>query len=1065
MQGFRLSPQQRLLWLTQEGNPAFCAQCVVLLEGRLDAEALRRSAHDVAARHDILRTTFRSLPGAAVPLQVVAEVAAPSWDEADLSDSPGPEQKSRVEALLREEAGRPFDFEAGPLLRLKLAALAEGRHALLVTLPALCADSRTLNNLVEEVAAGYGARAGDPPAWGEPMQYLQFSEWQNELLEEEGAEEGKGYWKGQDLSRLSGQPLPFGHDPGAETGFDPDSRSVVPDREACARLRARAQSRGASFEALLLTCWQTLLWRLTGQPVIVVGCLRGLRDYSPEVERSLGLFSKWLPVSSHFQDGSRFDDLLSNVDRALRQAPEWQEYFTLEDGAGGAAGRQPFFTFGFEYEQAPAELDAGGVRFRIIRHRCHTQRFELRLRCVEAEGGLTAEVGYNARRYAGEEAGRIASHFEAIIRSAGLGHGPEAGRLEILGEAERRRLLYRLNDTTDAYEGTQSLAELFEAQAARTPDAEAAACGGRRLSYGELNERANRIAHHLRGRGCGPGSLVAVCLERGTDWLACVLGVLKAGAAYVPLDPAYPKERMGYVLADTRARVVLTQEGLAAGLPGGVEVVRVDEDRGARARESGRNPGTRAGGQDLAYVIYTSGSTGRPKGVMVQHGSVVNLARGLRRTAYAGQDSPLRVSMNAPLVFDASVKQLVQLLYGHAVHVLPEAVRLDPAALLSYVRRHSLDVLDCTPSQLRPLLDEGLGRGPGPDPKLVLVGGEAVDDALWSRLADTDGITFYNVYGPTECTVDTTACRVREGVPGQTIGRPLPNVRTYVLDAWMQPVPVGVSGHLHVGGAGLARGYLNGAAATARRFIPDSFGGEPGARLYRTGDLAQLLPDGSLKFVGRADRQVKLRGFRVEPGEVEAALCEHARVREAAVVLREDAPGAGGLVAYFVPGGGGAAPEAGELRGHLRERLPEYMVPSSFVPLKAMPLTRNGKVDRDALPPPPAEAQGAGAARYVAPRAGIEQTIADVWRQVLKLERVGVDDNFFDLGGNSLLIVQAHSRLQAALGREMSLLELFKNPTISLLAQALGGGQEKQPSFQKALDRASRRKAGAGRRA
>ncbi|HEY7496545.1 MAG TPA: non-ribosomal peptide synthetase, partial [Candidatus Tectomicrobia bacterium] len=512
-----------------------------------------------------------------------------------------------------------------------------------------------------------------------------------------------------------------------------------------------------------------------------------------------------------------------------------------------------------------------------------------------------------------------------------------------------------------------------------------------------------------------------------------------------------------FMMVDTQAPVLVTQERLLQELPEfGAEVVCIDTEGEHSAQARAENPSSGATAEHLAYVIYTSGSTGRPKGVMIQHRSTVNLAAGLHQAIYAHQHAPLRVSLNAPLTFDASVKQVLQLLYGHVLYILPEEVRPDGQALLSYVRHCALDVLDCTPAQLRLLLAAGLAQEPSLALQLALVGGEALDETTWTSLAANAKTHFYNVYGPTECTVDATVCSVQAAPPEPTIGRPIANTQIYILDEQLRPVPIGVPGELHIGGAGLARGYVNDAALTAEKFIPHPFSDRPGARLYKTGDLATYLSDGNIMFLGRRDSQVKLRGIRIELGEIEAVLGQHPAVRETVVIVREDSPGDIRLVAYVVAS---QEPDAAmpELRSFLRGQLPEYMIPSAFVILDRLPLTRNGKVDRQALPGPESIPPALKAA-YVAPRTQIERTMATVWQEVLQVEKVGINDNFFDLGGHSLLMVRLHSRLREVFHKDISLIDIFRNPNVGLLSKYFSEEQSQRPSLQKAVDRAGRRK-------
>ncbi|HEX8087553.1 MAG TPA: amino acid adenylation domain-containing protein, partial [Blastocatellia bacterium] len=577
------------------------------------------------------------------------------------------------------------------------------------------------------------------------------------------------------------------------------------------------------------------------------------------------------------------------------------------------------------------------------------------------------------------------------------------------------------------------LHELFEAQVERTPGEVAVVFKQQQLTYRQLNRRANQLAHYLRSLGVGPDVPVGICMIRSIEMAVSVLGILKAGGGYVPLDPASPRDRILFILEDTRVPVLLTL-GEAPREYGG-RTVDLNSNRADIAGESEENPVNQTAAENLAYVIYTSGSTGIPKGVMVQHNSVVNLAEALHERLYDSRDVHLRVSMNAPLVFDAAVKQLVQLFYGHTIHILPEEARLDARELIDYASRQALDVLDVTPAMLRILLSARSHDGRASSPSRVLVGGEAIDEATWQFMAGDEGVTYFNVYGPTECTVDTTVCRVQKSLSKPTIGRPLANIRVYILDKELNPVPIGVHGEMHVAGACLARGYLGRADLTADRFIPDPFADEPGARMYKSGDLARYLPDLSVEFIGRVDQQVKIRGFRIELGEVESVLGHHPGVREAVVMAREDSPGDKRLVAY-VTRRQQAGPGVNELRGYLKERLPDYMVPSAFVFMEALPLNANGKLDHRALPAPD-QSRSVLEKTYAPPRTAIEQRLADVWAGVLGVDKIGIYDSFFELGGHSILAIQMMLKIRKSFDIDLPVTAMFHAPTISEFARLM----------------------------
>jgi amino acid adenylation domain-containing protein len=655
---------------------------------------------------------------------------------------------------------------------------------------------------------------------------------------------------------------------------------------------------------------------------------------------------------------------------------------------------------------------------------------DLSLMVREAKGEIEPCWQYNTDLFEAATIERMVKHFVRLLNSIVLNPQQPISQLLMLTEVEQQQLLFEWNNTQADYPLDKCIHQLFEEQVERTPDNIAVVFEDQQLNYRELNARANQLAHYLQNLGVGPDVLVGICVERSLEMMVGLLGILKAGGGYLPIDPEYPTERLLYILQDAQVRVLLTQKHLIAGLPKHQsELVCLDTDWSFITQAQESNPCCEVQPENLAYAIYTSGSTGEPKGVMIQHSSVVNLAHGLHQAIYAHhQISPLRVSINGSLAFDTSVKQIIQLIYGHSLNIVPEKVRFDGHAMLSYLRQQKIDVLDCTPSQLRLLISVGLLDSDN-HPQSVLVGGEAIDESMWATLAKAQNINFYNVYGPTECTVDTTICLITANLK-PVIGRPIANVQTYILDEYLQPVPVGVPGELHIGGAGLARGYLNCPELTNEKFISHPFHQTTESRLYKTGDLARYLPDGNIEYLGRIDNQVKIRGFRIELGEIEAVLSQHNYVETTCVTAREDSPGIKRLVAYIVPPKN-VTPSTNELRQFLKARLPDYMIPSAFVTLETLPLTPNGKLDHRALPEP--NLRGEIELNFVAPRNLEEEILATIWSQVLRVEPVGIYDNFFELGGDSILTIQIITRARKA-GLELTPKQLFTHQSIAELA-------------------------------
>ncbi|MET0399651.1 MAG: amino acid adenylation domain-containing protein [Longimicrobiaceae bacterium] len=1027
--------QQRLWFLDrmEPGSAAYNMPAVLRLRGALDPAALRRALGETVRRHEALRTTFGAAAGG--PVQTVAPPAAVPLETTDLRGRAEPEREAELLRRAREEAARPFDLAEGPLLRAALLRLGERDHALLFTLHHIVSDGWSVGLLIREVSALYAAfaRGEESPLPEPPVQYADYAVWQRDWLQGEALREQVAFWR----ERLAGAP------PVLELPTDRPRPALVSARgatvrfglspEATGALRELARSGGATLFMALLAGWQALLSRYSGQDDLVVGVPVAGRS-RVEVEGLIGCFVNTLALrtslagdpatgellarvregvlGAHAHQDLPFEQLVEElgVGRSLSHTPVFQAVFTLENDAAGTRR----FRLG-EVEAEQVEVESGAVKF------------DLALSMADEGERLTGALEYRSDLFEAATAERMAGHLGVLLQAMAEDPARRLSEVDWMTLAERRRVVVEWNETPPepAFESVHSL---FSGQAARTPEAVAvaAASGGESLTYAELDRRAGRLAGRLRRMGVGAETRVGICMERAPEMVVAILGVLKAGGAYVPLDPAYPAERLAYLLADSAVPVVLVQERLRDRVPAGTaRVVCVDA---LPEEEGGDDPAAPAAATDpgqLAYVIYTSGSTGTPKGVLVEHRSVTALLRWM-----AGQVRPEEracVLASTSISFDVSVAEIFHTLCGGGRLVLVEnALELRRAAESEDVRLAYM-----VPSAAAELLRSG---GIPASLRALYLGGEALPDALAQALLEAGVERVVNLYGPTEDTVYATYCVVERGTGRVTIGRPVAHTRVYVLDGGLRPVPVGIPGELYTGGIGVARGYLDRPWLTAEKFVPDALGGEPGGRLYRTGDRARWLPDGTLEYLGRLDTQVKVRGFRVEPGEVEAALLAHPQLREAAVAVREDAPGEKRLVAYAVPAEG-AAPTWAELRAHLKTRLPEYMLPSAYVPLDRLPLNANGKLDRRALPAPDAPS----GRDYVAPRTSTEKLLAGVWAELLKAERVGLHDNFFELGGHSLLLTQLHERLERQFPGQATLTDLFQFSTLADMAGHLDG--------------------------
>ena len=1047
VEGFRLSPQQRRLWSVSDRGmrPWARAWCALMLEGELETESLRRAVEQVVARHEILRTTFQRRSGSSL-FQVVADDVGGAWRLIEALETPGADPQAAAQELARQEAAMPFDFARGPLLRLRLSTLSSSRHVLLFTVPALCADRKGLYNVARQLATGY---SGDAPGEDREgtLQYADFSEWQNELLEadDEPAQTARTHWRG---SSVATESLPFERMedvPGvaARSEFDLDG-------ELLATIEAYCRAEGFSPGDFLLTCWQVLLSRTTGETKVLVRDVHDGRKLD-DLKEAVGLFARALPLGTSFEDNPSFREAARRTALARAQNEEWQEYFGKKEdfeAVSGGRNRSP----AFEFFERPGLPDSGGVSFRVLADFSRVDGFPVWLSCARESDRVRISCSVDPEILSRQAGDRLLAHLEPLIAAAAKDPRARTGELPILTARERRRILIDLNRTAAPFPRSRCIHELVEEQVSRAPDAVALVFGVQRLTYGELNDRANELAWRLIERGVDRGVRVGLALDRSADGIVALLAILKVGGAYVPLNPQHPAARLALELAQSGSRIVITQAKWLdkfADFVGATICLDLEEDRLPERRT--RNPERRAEPADLAYVMYTSGSTGVPKGVAVRHESLVNYADFVVRDLLGTDpiaDRPLAFATVSTISADLGNTSIFpSLISGGCLHVVDYETAIEGSRFAEYVSENPIDVLKIVPSHLAALLSSGGGRDMLPR-RFLILGGEALTWDLVDRILRLGGsCQIINHYGPTETTVGSLVFRIR---PGETrgpsrsvpIGRPIANTQVYVLDAANEPVPIGVPGELYIGGAGLAQGYCNQPAETAARFVPHPHSEEPEARLYRTGDRGRYLADGNVEFLGRSDDQVKIRGFRIEPGEVRTVIAAHPGVGESFVLTREDSPAEPRLVAYVVAGRN-AAVSSEELRGWVREQLPDYMVPSAFVLMKALPLTPNGKVDRRALPSPeevwPERA-------YTAPRTPVEELVAGIWSEVLRIEKVGTHDNFFELGGNSLLVTQAVWRMRRAFERELPIRWLFELPTVAQLAARIEEAQHEEIS-------------------
>ncbi|MFE2289625.1 amino acid adenylation domain-containing protein [Streptomyces sp. NPDC059452] len=1067
-----LSFAQQRLWFLDEFEPGSAEynSCTSLrVRGDLDVRALSAALTALVARHESLRTTFDAVDGVGVqrigePFTVLLPVAeVPRASEAD--------REHITRSLLRAEVARPFDLRTGPLLRALLIRLDARDHILTLTIHHIVTDGWSMGVIGRELSALYGAaeeairvsEAYDPTALAAraglaapALHYADFAVWQRERLAGGELERQLDYWKGK-LAGVAALELPTDRPrPAVRTTAGAQHLFTVP-RETAERLTQVAREHGATLFMAVTALSQLALSRYSGQRDVAVGTSVSGRE-NGETEGMVGFFVNTLVLRSEVDEELSFGAFLDSVRETVLEAFTHGEvpFERVVDAVVTERdlSRPPLVQAMVSLQNTPSEpLRLSGLTTEDYIFSREQSLFDIDFDFWERDGGLLGAVQYNPDLFDARTVEQLCGHLLALADRLTTAQDRPMAEVSMLGGEEERRLLHGWGGPVHELPGTLTLGAVFERQAARTPGETALVCGTSVLTFRELDERANRLAHHLVSRSVGPEDLVVLALPRTEDMVIGILAVLKAGAAYVPVDPDLPRDRVAFMLQDSAPALVLVAGAGTAdrlGVPGSLPSLDVtgeeartalaqcpatavtDEDRTAPLRPA--NP---------AHLIYTSGSTGRPKGVLTDHAGLLNLYRNheaefIRPEERAAGGRRFRAALTAVFSFDTSWEGLLWMVAGHELHVVDDEVRRDPEAIVAYVAKERIDLLDLTPTYAEQVLAAGLLTQPGHRPTVLMLGGEAVGEALWQQVREAPGTTGYNFYGPTEATVDTLWCRLSES-PRPVVGRPVHNTGVRVLDTRLRPVPVGVPGELHLSGPQLARGYLGRAGLTAERFVADPYGG-PGGRMYRTGDLVRWTAEGIVEYLGRTDDQVKVRGFRIELGEIEAALAAHPAVAQAVVVAREGRAGGKQLIGYVVPVPGTEAPETTELRALLARTLPDYMVPAVVVALDTLPMTSSRKVDRKALPAPD-PALFASAAARVAPRTTLEETLAGIWTQVLRLDGVGVHDNFFELGGNSILSIQIISRVRKTFGIELSARAIFDRPTIAGLAERVTEGR------------------------
>ncbi|OQW95901.1 MAG: hypothetical protein BWK79_00780 [Beggiatoa sp. IS2] len=1052
-----LSFAQEQLWLATQLTPeipVYNEPFTLYFKTELNISVLERSLNEIVSRHEALRTVFLMVEGQLI--QQVLPFETFTLPVLDLRDLPTDQREMVAVQHATLEAKKPFDLMQYPLFRATLVQLAAKDYRLFMTFHHIIMDGVSIYNIfLPELAKLYQAYSADKvsPLPVLPIQYTDFAVWQHQWLTTVLSDQ-VAYWKEQ-LTDLSPLQLPTDRPYPAIPSFKGARQCLSLSQELVKALKELSRKEGVTLFITLLTAFKTLLHRYTGQNDIAVGTVTAGRNHA-DLEPLMGYFLNTLVLRTRFPDNLSFRQLLHRTKEVVLTAFIHQDlpFEKLVDELHpkrGSHTNNPFFQVLFDFDPplSPLEVDWDFNQFDI---QTETTKFDLTLELDERAEEIIGRIEYNTDLFDSATIMRMIGHYQTLLTSIVANPKQSLASLPLLTAQEQQQFA-EWNRTQTNFPREVCVHQLFEQQVIATPHAIAVVFEGEQLTYRELNDRANQVAHYLVILGVKSETLVAICVERSIGMIVGLLGILKAGGAYVPLDPTYPPERLAFMLADTQVSVLLTQTGVMNQLPVlDVSVVYLDAEQEKFAHFSEKNPSAKVTAENLAYVIYTSGSTGKPKGVEIRHNSLNNLIKWHQQTYQITPND--RASQIATPAFDASVWEIwPYLTAGVSIYIPNEEVRVSPTELLAWLATEAITIAFLPTPLAETVLQEELPTNL--TLRTLLTGG----DKLHSVYREVLPFTLVNHYGPTENTVVTTSSVVKIGeLTEPSIGTPISNTQIFVLDKHLQPVPIGVYGELYIGGDGLARGYLNRPELTAEKFIPNPFSDDLKSRLYKTGDLVRYLPDGNLEFQGRIDHQVKIRGFRIELGEIEAILSQYPSVQNAVVITRENIPGDKRLVAYLVAKSQHTLTTI-ELRRFLQNQLPDYMIPAAFVTLDKLPLTPNGKIDRKALPPPDVQ-RAELETSYLAPQNEIEQKIATVLRTVLRVNRIGIQDNFFDLGANSLLLIQAREKLVQTLNQDVSILSLFQHPTISALARCLAEqSPAEQTLFQESHDRAAKQKA------
>ncbi len=1027
----KLSYQQQRVWFLDQLDPmnsSYNIPLTVKIKGKLNLEILDETINKIVSRQEILRSYVQTVEG-----EPFVKIVDDPDIKIDVIDSTN-KNEDDIYKLCKKDFSKPFALNKFPLFRIKIYKLNENEHFLSFVIHHIISDGWSGSIFIKEFITIYADIIDNRQSNLTPLkiQYVDFANWQRNYLSGELLKEKINFWK----NYLAGAPslleLPTDKPRPAVQTFIGASKRFSLSEKLSEQIKDLAAQTNTTVFMVLTAALNILLSKYSNQKDICIGSPVANRK-NQAIESLIGFFVNTIVVRSDLSGNPTLNEFLMRTKKSLLDAFSNQDvpFEKLVDSleVERSVSHSPLFQVMFTFQNLPqSNFKLPGLEFEMFELESDIAKFDINLTMSETNNSiLTGSWEYNTDLFEASTIERMIEHYKILLNEFTADINKNIDDVQIILDNEKQLLLTDWNDTSVKYDDKISLAEVFENAAKKYTNNIAVNFNNQTITYKELDEKSNQLANILIKKGITLDSLVGFYFERSIESIISIIAIWKAGAAYIAIDPSYPDERVNYMIEDSGIKIVVTHRNYENKFEKGkINLIYIDEINNL---DQTNNLNIKINSENLAYIIYTSGSTGKPKGVMIRQKSVLNLANELYNKIYS-KGNKLKVSLNAPLAFDASVQQLVALFFGHTLYIIPQETRLDAEELLKFIRHNELDVFDCVPTQLKTLLDEGFAVENKFKPSFVLPGGEPIDKKMWNSLIQINEVKFFNMYGPTECTVDSTICEINKEITKPSIGKQINNVTHFVLDTKLNLLPIGIKGELYIGGAGIARGYLNKPGLTSERFIPNPFANQPGERIYKTGDIVRYLPDGNIEYIERIDSQVKLRGFRIELGEIESILISYPNIEEAIVIVREDQPNVKNLVAYYTSNE--MQIDNNKLEKYLAENLPEYMIPSFFINIENIPLTPNGKVNRKALPKPQ-HSDIIQNEEFIAPTTEKEILLAEIWKELLGFDNVGVNDNFFKLGGDSIVAIQMIAKAKQK-GLQITPVQIFQNQTLQKLA-------------------------------